>query len=380
MFVPVVYWGLWVVRAQRPVEVDLRGDDQHQPLPQVRPLHRRHLLHHRHQGHHALRPTTAAPGPPSPANLAALHTTDLDIDPVDGATAWVSTGDGGSIAPDGFVTAAVNGVFVTHDHGATWAPAAGLTAQSAAPASTACAWRPRRRRSSTPPPATRCRRSRRRPPLTRRRHQLRDASRSPTCSTASTRTRSRCSPSTRATPTSSGRAPSPSARGHRLGHSPRRCLRSRTAAPPGAEIYKLDAVTEPSGQTRGIDGVAFDIAGASRLRRHAHGPPGRRRPGDATAPTLAPTGTAGADPMRRRARRRRLRLLVAVPARQRRRRQLERRRAELLVGAQLRRHRRPRRLPRRHAGRRPVPVYWYMYGAQLGISFDGGVAGGAGPA
>ena len=59
---------------------------------------------------------TAATG-----DLATLHTTDVAVDPVDGATAYVTAGDGGTTASDGGIVPASNAVFVTHDHGAHFA-------------------------------------------------------------------------------------------------------------------------------------------------------------------------------------------------------------------------------------------------------------------
>jgi hypothetical protein len=60
-------------------------------------------------------------------DLAMLHTTDVAVDPVDGATAYVTSGDGGTTASDGAIVPANNAVFVTHDHGAHFAPLPSLT-------------------------------------------------------------------------------------------------------------------------------------------------------------------------------------------------------------------------------------------------------------
>ena len=192
-------------------------------------------------------------------DLATLHTTDLDVDPVDGATAWVSTGDGGTIAPDGFVTAAVNGVFVTHDHGATWAPAAGLTAQSArifdsvrvAPSSAQVVYASSNNQSS---------------PFAVAVHRSPDGGANFT-TTALTYQLDGVDPHAlevlAVDPRDSNvvwaralaQVPEGATTVDRHG-----LLRSSDGGATWAEIYKADSVTEASGQTRGIDDVAFDLA------------------------------------------------------------------------------------------------------------------------
>jgi hypothetical protein len=60
--------------------------------------------------------------------LAPLRMADVAADPVDGATAYAVSDDGGSTDGDGAVKLASNGLFITHDHGQTFARAAGLAA------------------------------------------------------------------------------------------------------------------------------------------------------------------------------------------------------------------------------------------------------------
>jgi hypothetical protein len=63
---------------------------------------------------------------PATGALSLLRTTDVAAHPSDGATAWVSTDDVSEDADGGQIVA--NAVFVTHDHGATFAPLPGLPA------------------------------------------------------------------------------------------------------------------------------------------------------------------------------------------------------------------------------------------------------------
>ncbi len=129
MFVPVVFWGLWVsqpdgrwkwiceevVNANRFRKFLLSTDGTFY-VTDVKGLER--------STDHGCTWNKVS------GTIASLHTTDGDVDPVDGATAYVATGDGGSIDGDGALVPVANAVYVTHDHGATWTPLAGLMAHS----------------------------------------------------------------------------------------------------------------------------------------------------------------------------------------------------------------------------------------------------------
>ncbi len=129
MFVPVVFWGLWVsqpdgtwkwiceelINANRYRKWALSTDGMFyttdsQGLTQ--------------SSDHGCTWT------PATGAISTLHTTDVEVDPVDGATAYASTGDGGTVTDDGFIIQASNAVYVTHDHGTTWTPLPGLTSMS----------------------------------------------------------------------------------------------------------------------------------------------------------------------------------------------------------------------------------------------------------
>ena len=129
MFVPVVFWGLWVSQPDGRwkwicEELINQNRTRRFALSTDGTFYTTDIKGLTLSTDHGCTWTQAM------GNIAALHTTDVDADPVDGATAYAATGDGGTITPDGGEIPATNGVFVTHDHGATWTPLAGLSAQS----------------------------------------------------------------------------------------------------------------------------------------------------------------------------------------------------------------------------------------------------------
>jgi MYXO-CTERM domain-containing protein len=129
MYVPVVYWGLWVGKAGGPwtwICEELINNYRFRRFA----LSIDGVFYTTNQQGVTLSTDhgctwTSATGP-----VANLATTDIVADPVDGMTAYVSTGDGGTATDDGGIIPASNAVFVTHDHGTTWTPLAGLTAES----------------------------------------------------------------------------------------------------------------------------------------------------------------------------------------------------------------------------------------------------------
>jgi hypothetical protein len=308
--------------------------------------------------------------------LAALHPTDVVADPFDSASAWVSTGDGGTVLPDGGIQLATNSVYVTHDHGDTWSALTALasdrlyTSVRASPVAQqllyvtsgaqAAPFAPTLHRSSdggahfTDAPLA----------------YMLDGVAPYALELLALDPRNADVVWARAiavVPTGSDSV------------TRQALLRSSDGGASWRELTKLDAVTEPSGQTRGIDGVAWDTAAGRVYVATRTGLLSGDDAGDATAPTLAPTGTLAqtqcvdvhggavyacssqfppdnaaiarsADGAKTFAS-----VLnyvdtvgpVDCPA-------------DTPVGAQC-------------------PLYWYMYGAQLGISFDGGTQSDMGP-
>jgi hypothetical protein len=130
MYVPVVYWGLWVGRPHGPwtwICEEVINDYRFRrfALSTDGTFYATDKQGITRSLDHGCS-WTAAPGA-----IATLRATDVAVDPVDGATAWVATADGGSVTDDGGIVPAHNGVFVTHDHGASWTALAGLESDAA---------------------------------------------------------------------------------------------------------------------------------------------------------------------------------------------------------------------------------------------------------
>ncbi len=373
MFVPVVFWGLWVsqpdgrwkwiceemINQNRFRKFGLSTDGAFYTTD-VKGL----TLSTDHGC-----TWTAATG-----DIANLHTTDIDVDPVDGATAYASTGDGGTVLPDGGIVAASNAVYVTHDHGATWMALPGLASQSSrlfqsvhvAPSSGQILYVTSAAQMAPFAPAL---------------HRSPDAG-ATFSTTALTYVLDGVDPhaleilavdprnsdvvwarATAEVPTGAT-----SVTRHAL-------LRSSDGGATWSETYKLDAVTESSGQTRGIDGVAFDVAQQKVYVATRTGLLAGSDAGNTTVPSLAASGTLAQTqcvdvhgggvyvcssqfPPDN----------AAI--------------AESTDNAQTFSSvlnyvdtLGPVDCPAGTPVGDLCPSYWYMYGAQLGISFDGGVGG-----
>jgi hypothetical protein len=309
--------------------------------------------------------------------LAQLHTTDVDVDPVDGATAYVSTGDGGTVLPDGGIVPASNAVYVTHDHGANWSALPGLAAESArlfqsvrvAPSSALVVYVTSGAQA---------------PPFDPTLHRSADGGTGFSSTTLSyvldgiaphalelLAIDPRDANIVWARAIAEVPVGTDSVTRHAL-------LRSADGGVTWSELYKLDATTESSGQTRGIDGVAFDSAGHRVYVATRTGLLAGDDAGTTAAPTLAPSGTlaqtqcvdvhGGA--------------LYACSS------QFPPDKAAVALSSDNGQTFSsvlnyvdtvgPVDCPAGTPVGDLCPSYWYMYGAQLGISFDGGVAPDAG--
>ena len=372
MFVPVVFWGVWVGQPGGRWTLDLRRADQPVPLSQVRALHRRHLLHHRRQGPHAVdrsrlhldrrhrrhrrscTPPTSTPirstaPPPTPPSATAARS-----------------------PPTAASSPAANAVFVTHDHGATWTRAAEPRHRSPL--------RQRARRAVVGPGRVRDV-GVQAPPYAPTLHRSTDGGGGFT-TTPLTYQLDGVDPHglellavDPRTPTSCGRAPSPRCRRRRRGDAPR-------AAALRRRRRHLERVYEARRRHRGVGPdprhrrhrLRHDRQ--ARLRRHAHGPARRHRRRQRHRADARADRHAGADPVRRRARRRR-----STPARRNFRPTTPRSRNRPTARKLLTRCSTtstplgPVDCPAGTPVGDLCPSYWYMYGAQLGISFDGGMRG-----
>jgi hypothetical protein len=131
MYVPVVFWGVWVGEPGKPwtwiCEEMMNGNRQRRmALSTDGAFYATDSRGLTVSTDHGCTWTNIKNSTP-----AGLRLTDVVTDPVDGATAWVSSADGGTTDADGGAVPAPNGLFVTHDHGATFAPVASLAGASA---------------------------------------------------------------------------------------------------------------------------------------------------------------------------------------------------------------------------------------------------------
>jgi hypothetical protein len=121
MYVPVVFWGVWVGAPGQPWTWICEEE--------INPNRNRRMALSTDGTFYAtdVRGLTVstdkgctwraiAGSEPAPLRLSAVET-----DATDGTTAWVVSGDSGGVDGDGAVVTAQNGLFVTHDHGATFA-------------------------------------------------------------------------------------------------------------------------------------------------------------------------------------------------------------------------------------------------------------------
>jgi hypothetical protein len=125
MYVPVHYWGIWVgkkggpwrwiceeaINAERFRRYAVSADGTYYAT------NTKGLSFSRQDG---------CEWPAATGELATLTTKDVATDPVDGKTAWVAAGSEAIANVDGSRTPQANGLFVTHDHGDSFARAAGI--------------------------------------------------------------------------------------------------------------------------------------------------------------------------------------------------------------------------------------------------------------
>lgn len=290
MFVPVVYWGVWVSQP----------DGRWKWICEE-------LINQNRSRKFALSAdgafyTTDTKGltqsidhgctwKPATGDIASLHTTDVVVDPTDGATAWAATGDGGTVLPDGGVIAPSNAIYVTHDHGATWTALTGLAAQASRLFQSV---RAARLSTTLTLYATSAAQS---SPFSPTIHRSIDEG-TTFSSTPLTYMLDGVEPHAfellAVDPRNSDVVWARAVAEVPVGTSSvtrHALLRSSDGGMTWSELFKMDATTEASGQTRGIDGVAFDTANKrTYVATHAPGVLVGSDDGSATAPTLAPTG------------------------------------------------------------------------------------------
>lgn len=304
--------------------------------------------------------------------LATLHTTDVVVDPTDGATAYAATGDGGSVLPDGGIVPAANGVYVTHDHGASWTALPTLSSDllfqsvRVAPSNSLRIYVTSGAQQS---------------PYTPTLHRSLDGGATFTALPLANLVDGvgphalellAVDPRDPAIVWARAVAVVPTGADAVTRQA---LLRSTDGGATFTELLKLDAVTEGSGQTRGIDGIAWDVTAGAVYVATRTGLYKGADAGSATAPSLAAVGglaqTQCVDVHKG--------AVYACSS------QFPPDNAAVArssdgaasftavlnyvdtVG--------PVDCPAGTPVGDQCPAYWYMYGAQLGISFDGGVGG-----
>ncbi len=128
IYMPVIYWGIWVGQ-------DVPGEEWKWICEEAINTNRTRRLALSTDGTFYTNDTRGVQVSTDSGctwnhvggELANLRATDVDADPVDGATGYVVTGDGGSTDGDGAITLASNALFITHDHGQTFSRAPGLS-------------------------------------------------------------------------------------------------------------------------------------------------------------------------------------------------------------------------------------------------------------
>jgi hypothetical protein len=130
MYVPVVFWGVWVGAPGQPwhwiCEEEINNyRGRHIQLSTDGTFYATDTRGMQVSTDRGCTWTSIASSEP-----AALKLNDVAVDPVDGATAYVVSGDSGSFDGDGAVTPAANALFITHDHGQSFTRAPGLAALS----------------------------------------------------------------------------------------------------------------------------------------------------------------------------------------------------------------------------------------------------------
>jgi hypothetical protein len=221
--------------------------------------------------------------PFSGAPLKDMHTSDIDVDPVDGATAYVTTDSGATPNADGGVDPPANGVYVTHDHGTTFVRAAALAAYAAREFSSV-------RVAPSDPHRIYVTSGLGAVPLML--HVSTDSGASYTARPIAA--------------TVDGAAPykaeilavdprAPDVLYLRLsaivgGTNKHALLRTIDAGVSVAQLAELEVITAPSGMTRGIDGVAVDVGRGRVFVATAGGVLAGDDPGGAPSVTLTKTG------------------------------------------------------------------------------------------
>ena len=289
MYVPVVYWGLWIGKAGGPwrwiCEEEINGYRFRKwALSSDGMFYTTDVKGMTQSSDHGCT-WTAATGA-----IAQLHVSDVVVDPDDGATAYATTGDGGTVTADGGIIPAANALYVTNDHGATWIATPSLSSQSQRLFTSVRVAR------TAPSRVVYVTSNAQMTPFSPALHRSFDgavtfamAPLNYMLDGAQPFTLELLAIDPRNPRTIWARAVADVDSGGTT-ITRQALLRSSDAGDSWSELLKVDAVMEPSGQTRGIDGVAFDVANnvvyvATRIGLYS-----AADAGTPTAPTLAQTG------------------------------------------------------------------------------------------
>jgi hypothetical protein len=288
MYVPVVYWGLWIGKAGGPwkwiCEELVNGYRFRKwALSSDGMFYTTDIKGITQSSDHGCT-WVAATGA-----IAQLHVSDVVVDPDDGATAYATTGDGGSVLPDGGIVPASNAVYVTNDRGATWTALPALAAQSSRLFTSV-------RVARSAPRAVYVTSNAQMSPFVPTLHRSLDGAVS-FSSLPLGYTLDGAMPFSLELLAIDPRNPlivwaravaEVTSGGTTI--TRQALLRSPDGGASWSELAKVDAVMEPSGQTRGIDGIAFDVAANLTYVATRTGLLSGSDTGSNSAPTLAGTG------------------------------------------------------------------------------------------
>ena len=381
MFVPVVYWGLWVSQPNGQLEVDLRGDDQPNRFRKFA-LSTDGAFYTTDIKGITRRPTTAAPGPPRPARSPPCTPPTSRRSRRRRHRLRVATGDGGTVTDDGSSSPPRTGSSsptTTAAAGAGRRPCCAVVracfdSVRVAPSSASGGLRHLEQLSSRP-----CAVASHRSPdggasfidHSRSAYQL-DGVDPHGLEILAVDPRNADVVWARA-----ARARCPKGMSTTV-DLPRPAPLHRTAASAGPSFYKARFGHRGFGRRRAASTTSPSTSRKKRVYVATRtGVLAGSDDGSATAPVLAPTGPLDHIAVRRRARRQAFNVCTSqFQARLRRGRAVDRQRrqptASVLnyvdtLG--------PVDCPAGTPVGDLCPSYWYMYGAQLGIEFDGGVPG-----
>lgn len=129
MFIPVVFWGVWVGQPGQSwhwiCEEEINGYRQRRYA-----LSTDGTFYATDNKGLTISPDEGCTWTSFQGELQTKRITDVVVDPTDGATAWATSAESGTLAADGGILPGDNALYVTHNHGLSFDRVPGLAAQS----------------------------------------------------------------------------------------------------------------------------------------------------------------------------------------------------------------------------------------------------------